>query len=101
MIDDLYFIKNTVLMAMAIIVFITYVYIMVLLLGKQCNNLRNFNSQDGRLVKLTIFCLFIGGSYIGFVTPFAIYLYDISLYLDSRNLVILLIQLTNPLVGVG
>ena len=92
------YIKNTVLMAMGGIIFITYVYIVALLLFKRCNNQRNFNSQDGRLVRLTIVCLFIGGSYIGFVTPFAIYVYDHSLYLDEANLIILFIPLSNPFI---
>ena len=48
-IDDLYYIENAVLIAMAVIVFVTYVYIVALLLGKRYSNQQNFNHEDVRL----------------------------------------------------
>lgn len=94
------FIRGVVFAGSAILVFVTYVYIAYLLLQQRRKNKQTFSneSQDRRLRRLTILCLFIGISFVACILPITVGYLDADLYHHSSNLLITLNSLINPFI---
>ena len=94
------FIRGVVFAGSATLVFVTYVYIAHLLLQQRRKNKQTFSneSQDRRLRRLTILCLFIGISFVACILPITVGYLDANLYHHSSNLLITLNSLINPFI---
>jgi len=94
------YIRGCVFAASVVLVFVTYQYIAFLLLMQRRKNMLTFNheSQDHRLKRLTVLCLFIGISFVVCVLPTTMGYFDGKLYHHFSNILITLNSLINPSV---
>lgn len=94
------YIRGVVFAGSAALVFVTYVYIAHLLWEQRHKNKLSFSNetQDCRLKRLTVLCLFIGISFVACVLPITIGYLNPEMYHHSSNMLITLNALVNPCI---